>query len=205
MAQLVSSATGHPVDYSRSGALQSAWAASMKVLFVLKHPASVRNFEAALHMLTGRGHRIHLAFEQLDVASYSALVESVCERSAGAVTAGRCPSRADDYWGPLAARLRSSVDYLRYLEPRYAQANQLRERAAQQAPAAVRRVSRLPLARSTTGVRILKNMLSGLERNVPPPASVDRFLTEFGPDVVLVTPLVGIASRQADYVRAQRG
>jgi hypothetical protein len=43
-----------------------------------------------------------------------------------------------------------------------------------------------------------------MERAVPPSAAVAAFIAQEAPDVVLVTPLVGFGSRQADYVVGAR-
>jgi hypothetical protein len=43
-----------------------------------------------------------------------------------------------------------------------------------------------------------------VERAVPPSSAIDRYVESLAPDVVLVTPLVDVASTQADYVKSAR-
>jgi hypothetical protein len=51
-------------------------------------------------------------------------------------------------------------------------------------------------------LRVLRRLLQWLERGLPPPREIVDFVRASAPDVLLVSPLVGIGSRQADYIRA---
>ena len=62
------------------------------------------------------------------------------------------PPAPEDRWSALGRGVRAASDYLRYLEPRYANASKLRARALRQVPAVAalgRRAARRPGARST--------------------------------------------------------
>src|SRR5262249_8106796 len=52
------------------------------------------------------------------------------------------PAMGSSGWVALAAWLRRSIDYLRYLEPRYPAETRLRTRAARKAPSATRTMAR---------------------------------------------------------------
>ena len=157
----------------------------MKILFVLEHPG-VGPRVPALRLLHERGHTIHLAARRVKSGhSHNELqaLADECER----ITYSRLPSGRDS---KLARDVRFALDYRRYLEPRYRDSPKLRARAAKSAPP---RLARLPTA-----------ALRAIERSLPPPAYVTQYLADERPDLVLVTPLVDLGSRQADWLRAAK-
>src|SRR5215211_176304 len=100
----------------------------MRILFSMRTPTATRNFESTLRRLAERGHEIHIAFERRkeNVRDQSAQIEALCEEYPG-ITQGWSPVPADDDPNySLASKLRYGADYLRYLEPRYRDANKLR-------------------------------------------------------------------------------
>lgn len=175
----------------------------MKVLFMMKHPGSARNFDSLLATLAERGHRIHLAFEGIDERNAGPLIKRL-EREFPSVTHGRAPKGGGHIFGALAKTVRLSLDYLRYLHPRYASATGLRARAAGQAPRQLVRLTSRPLVRSRIGIWLVRRLLLIAERALPVPADVLAYLKKSDPDVVLLTPLVGLGSRQADHLRAAK-
>jgi hypothetical protein len=54
------------------------------------------------------------------------------------------------------------------------------------------------------GVPTLQAVLRSVERFIPIPGAVSRFIADRAADVVLVTPLVDVGSRQVDFVKAAR-
>jgi Sulfotransferase family len=157
----------------------------MKILFVLEHPG-VGPLVPTLRVLHDRGHSIHLAARRVKSGhSHNELqaLADECER----ITYARLPSGADS---KLAREVRLALDYRRYLDPRYRDTPKLRARAAKNA---TRRFDRVPTA-----------ALRAVERSLPPPEYVTRYLAEERPDVLLVTPLVDLGSRQADWLRAAK-
>jgi hypothetical protein len=168
----------------------------------MKHPGSVRNFESVLRELAARGHTIHLAFTSIPPAATAHHLVALAEDLK--LTYGLAPSVGKAQFAEIGGALRRSLDYLRYLTPAYASADKLRARAAAAAPGLVVRLASLPGLRTQLGVRVLRAILSSLERAVPPPAAVRDYLAAQAPDLVLVTPLVGIGSAQADLVRAAK-
>ncbi len=173
----------------------------MNVLFFMSHPGHVRNFESTLRELAERGHGIHVAFDrESEPAADRRSAIDVLARDHERIGFGPAASpERTEQWTLIAWQLRAMLDYLRYLEPPYAHAPRLRERAAR---AATRPVAKsLALSRTRPW---LKSSLSALERSVPPRRSVLRFLAEREPDLVLVTPLLDLGSPQLDYVRAAK-
>ena len=175
----------------------------MKILFLMRHPGAVRNFDAALRLLAERGHHIRLAFENPDKEGTLAAVERLCEAYPN-VTRGAVPQRGDDGWLSLGRKLRQAIDYLRYLEPLYQHASGLRARAELRAPKIVRSLAGWPIVRSPAGRRALGRVLRLLERSVPSRPQIEAYLQTHQPDILLVTPLVELGSPQADYIRAAR-
>jgi hypothetical protein len=176
----------------------------VKILFFMRHPGYTRNFESTLRLLTGQGHQVELAFERRDkVQSPGALSRLVEELPS--ISYGPAPRPPADAWRSLVRALRLTMDYLRYLEPRYRDAAKLRQRAGGLVHPSVRRLTAWPLARSPVGLGLLNRILRTLEQAAPGCSQIDDFIRDRRPDIVLVTPLVELGSWQADYVRsAQR-
>jgi hypothetical protein len=175
----------------------------MKVLFIMKEPGEARAFGPVLRLLAERGHSVLLAFQSIPASeSLAALRKLTDERPA--ITFGEAPSPGQSRWRHLARSLRSGIDYLRYLEPRYAEATKLRARAERNAPATMRRLGRGAKLAGPLGVAALRRALQSIERCVPPATRLERFLEEQDPDVLLVAHLLPIGSSHADYLRAAK-
>ena len=167
----------------------------MKVLFVLEH-AGVSPLVPALRLLHDRGHSITLAARRVKSAHSARELQELadeCER----ITYTLLPSGPADSLARATRDLRFGIDYLRYLEPRYRDTPKLRERAAANAPEWVQRA-----AHRNPG--LVGRLLRAAERALPPPAYVERHLRAERPDLLLVTPLVDLGSRQADWLRAAK-
>jgi hypothetical protein len=106
----------------------------------------------------------------------------------------------------FANRARLAVDYVRYLEPRFAAATYLRERAGRKLPpgfAWLSRVHRLP-GPVVTGVLAAARTAESL---MPPDPRIVSFLAAAAPHMVLVSPLVTMNTRgagQTEVVKAAR-
>jgi hypothetical protein len=174
----------------------------MKILFVLEH-SGVGPLVPALRLLHDRGHAIHLASRRVKTGHSHQELQALADECSR-ITYGQLPSAGGSGWTTLTRQLRLGVDYLRYLEPRYRDARKLRARAEERAPRAVRRLGRVAALGGPTAVIALRRSLQIVERSLAPPRQVERFLAEQDPDLVLVTPLVDLGSRQADWLRAAK-
>ena len=175
----------------------------MRILFVMRQPADARGLDAALRELHRRGYSIHLAYQEIkERSSYAALVALTedCKR----ITASKLPRIKASRWTHLAHSLRLTADHLRYLEPPFEHAAKLRSDTAKRAPAIGRGLGRLAAAAGPRGVSSLRGLVQHLERSIVPPAQVQRLVAEHEPDVLLITPLVGFGSREADFLRAAK-
>jgi hypothetical protein len=158
-----------------------------------------------LRSLLGRGHSVDVAIETEKrglAPDHAALFDGLAEEYEG--FSYEYAERPADRGALAVAGLRRGLDYLRYLEPALADANAARERARERAPRPLRLVLRPSFMRRPALRRRLGESLTRLERAVPADASVRAFIQQRSPDVVVVSPLVGLGSAQTDVVRAAR-
>ena len=176
----------------------------MKVLFIARHFTYFRNYESVIASLAERGHQIHLAAEKDEYLGGGALVERLVDAHPGAVSYGWIPNR-EDRWAAFATKLRMTLDYLRYLEPAYASTPRLRVRAAERVPRAGLWLVKLAGGRMAMGRQFLRAVLEACERAMPGDPQIDAYLAEQRPDVLLLTPLIGVVvSPQLDYLASAR-
>ena len=81
------------------------------------------------------------------------------------ITLGTTPGRAPGAWSEFARRLRLGIDYLRYLDPRYADTPHLTSTRARPRAAQRRRAGRAD--RHRRRARSLAGLLRPLERGIP--------------------------------------
>ena len=167
----------------------------MRLLFVLSHPGLYRIFERPLALLADRGHDLTVALHSERYRS-DAFAAFVAAREN--VTLVRTRGLATDDWALLGRDVRAGRDYLRYLEPRYADAPKLRDRARRQVPRWLR-----PLLRDGMPTQRTDAVLGHIERRLPLDPAALGLVEQQRPDVVAVSPLFGFAS-QAELVRAAR-
>jgi hypothetical protein len=174
----------------------------MKLLFFARHWSYLRNFESVIEALAERGHRVHMAVDVEEALGGQQMIERLVARYPEQLSMGNAPGRALGAWSELARRVRHALDYLRFLEPRYAATPHLANRARERAPRALLALLELPLFRRDEGRRWLARLLRTFERGLPRSRDLERYVASHDPDAVLITPLVDIGSRQLDHLRA---
>ncbi|HSP74481.1 MAG TPA: hypothetical protein VLN26_19075, partial [Gaiellaceae bacterium] len=174
----------------------------LKILFVMEHPG-VGSLVPALHLLNEHGHRIELGYQALKSVESQRELQSFADECPGTVF-HELPSMGTTPTVALAAWLRRSIDFLRYLEPRYRDAVMLRRRARRKAPKTMRKVGKLASVFGPPGVAALRSTLQAVERCLPPSPAVVRFLEEHRPDILLPAHLLPIGTTHADYLRAAK-
>jgi len=174
----------------------------LKILFVMEHPG-VGSLMPALRLLHGRGHGLELGYEGLKSVESHRELQELADDCAG-IEFTQLPAMGSSGWVALAAWLRRSIDYLRYLEPRYPAETRLRTRAERKAPAAARHLARAAKLLGPTGIAALKRSLQALEACLEPPGHIQAFLAEQRPDVLLLAHLLPIGTPHADYLRAAK-
>ena len=175
----------------------------MKLVFIARHFSYFRLFESAIAGLAERGHDILLAADREEALGGRQLVERLAELYPN-IRIGTAPGRHTGAWSELARRIRLGLDYLRFLDPRYASTPHLRRRAEDRAPRIVVRVAAARLLRSLGVRRLLAGLLRLLELGVPVAPRSEEFLRIQAPDLLLITPLVDLGSPQLDHFAAAR-
>jgi hypothetical protein len=175
----------------------------MKVVFSALHFASFRNFESVIHALAERGHQVHLMADESERFGGQALVERLAAQYPN-VTWGLTPSPAEEPWFPFAQKVRLALDYVRYLDPRYADAPKLRLRNIERAPRIVRWLTS-GVGGLLVGHRSLARTLKWLERTMPQSRTIEQYLAEQRPDVVLLASLTFSRSLQIEQLKAAKG
>lgn len=171
----------------------------MRVLLVISQPALMRNFGSVVETLASRGHEVLLTFERRqDEAGWSAAQE-LAERDPR-ISVGLAPEIPERILAP-GGLARATVDYLVSLSPAFA-GTAIRERLGELHRHAAAR--RLPpsLAHRPRSRTAMLAAARAVERVLPCVPRLVSFVEEARPDVVLVTPLIGLWSKQPEILRA---
>ncbi len=168
----------------------------MKILFLLGAASRIRNFDHTIVALAEHGHDVRLT-GRLRKGSFELPPSVQRARVSGRVN----PTERTDEWRDFVDLLRGARDYIRYFDPRYAQATRLVRRAYEIAPTEfVLFCERHPWVKRHW--QAVSRVLAFCETLIPTDPSFEAFLREEEPDLVLVTPLVTFESYQTDYVKA---
>jgi hypothetical protein len=176
----------------------------MKIVFVMRHPGLLRNFESTVRGLAQNGHKVHLLFQRNSKLGDGRQLADL-ERDWPGVTHELGARRPETRTLRVARTLRAWRDYLRYLTPEYRAADTLRARVGERVPAALLRFFALPIGRNRLGLALQEALLALFERFLPSDPWVRRQLAVQSPDLVLVSPLVDLGTDQVDYLKAARG
>ena len=174
----------------------------LRVLFFLRGIHFGRVFENFLRALLERGHELHivLSLEKRGLGDDKTRLFDALRARYPSFSYEQLEPRREPWLRPAVA-LRHGLDYLRYLEPEFARADPVRERARQRAPILVRAFATFPF-RGKVGRMLLRGMLRRVEAAVPVSKRLTELVRARNPNVVLVSPLVGLGSIESDYVRA---
>jgi len=176
----------------------------MRFLFVFNTPGFLRYFDTTLERLLAGGHEVVLTFQRPDLRPESLEVLELENPRLRIVE--KALVRTDDY-AEVAETVRVCADYVRYLDPRFAELEYLRSRMRTRALRVSPFMHRFADRTSITGpaARAIVRFLLACERAIPSATNIESFISEVSPDAVLVSPLVTSASPQTDYVKsAQR-
>ena len=168
------------------------------------HPGYIRNFEPVIKELSRRGHKIHLCFNQPYRQKKDRLAERIsCECENVTVEKKPFPKRQDVY-SEFAKMVYGGIDYLRYFSPLYSNAPKLKERAEERVRRRGGRIILWAIHRliSLIGVKFFHKLLKLLLNSIPSCKKIDKFIKSKKPDLVLVTPLVNIASSQVEVFKS---
>lgn len=174
----------------------------MRILFGALHNGYYRNIDSVVETLADRGHEIVLGSERNDSAiGGQTIVEALASRYPR-ISVGRVALREDET-AFLSGKIRFGYDYLRYLDPMYTVASGLRPRAEVRTPQGIVRLSRLGPMQWRGVRRAVAKTLDAMDRAVPLSPAIERYLDEQRPDLVVITPLIGLVqASQLDLLRS---
>jgi hypothetical protein len=182
-------------------------ATSRRILFSVRNFWFLKYYDSVLRMLAERGHRVHVVGDRKDVdqrfPKWMAAIESLAAEYP-TVTYGWMPRRPKDEWSNLALWTNRLADYARFLEPQFDRAPFLRQRAARHVSGTLRAVMEWRWPGQALLGRSLERLLAALDRAVAPTGALEQMLLDQQPDLVIVSPLVTLGSRQSDLLRAAR-
>jgi len=172
----------------------------MKILFVMDTPEYLRFYDSAIEELAARGHSVAIAVNHFNAKKPVGL-KGLTAYADRVRVLGVVPSH-DGMWGDIAFGLRGTMDFMRFLHPRFAVARALRVRIKRKVlPVAYHWLDAIPRL-PPSAVRAAERALMAAERAIPLCDPMVEFLRAQKPDVLLVSPLVDAASRQVDWVKA---
>ncbi|MEQ1909600.1 MAG: hypothetical protein ABMA15_12305 [Vicinamibacterales bacterium] len=174
----------------------------MKILFSAMHFAYFRNFESVIRGLAERGHRVHLAADEPESFGGQALAERLTAEYP-AVSWSYAPQPAAEPSFVFARRVRHALDYVRFLDPRYADVPKLRLRNVERAPRIVRWLTS-GVGGGLGGHRLVGRLLRWIERSMPPSAAARTFLETQSPDAVVLTSLTFSRSSAIEQLKSAR-
>ncbi len=174
----------------------------MKILFVMDSPEYLRFYDTVIEELAARGHAIAIGVisrrEKKPVGLEG--LQAYADRVA---VLGVVPPH-DGRWGAIAFGLRATMDFVRFLHPRFADARALRARIKRKVlPRAYYWIDGIPRLGPRT-VRAIQRVLMAMEQAIPLHRPIVDFLRAQAPDVLMVSPLVAAASTQVDWIKAAR-
>jgi hypothetical protein len=174
----------------------------MKVLLTALHFANYRNFESVIRSLAARGHDVHLLADERETFGGQAFVERLAAEYPN-VSFGLTPSPVDEPWFPLAQKLRFALDYVRFLDSRYAAAEKLRLRNIERTPRIIKWITS-GVGGAVVGHRRTAALLKAIERRLPPSRAITAVFEAQQPDVVLLTSLTFSRSFAMEQMKAAR-
>lgn len=158
-----------------------------------------------LRFLLKRGHRIHLGFFNPKEPAKETLHERLVSEFPNLLSCGIVSRKRADVWHDLSIAFSWGMDYLLYLSPLFKDANRLRERVEIRIhPGFVWLMNKCPIIKTSRGLAFMKRLLQVSYDSIPAARSIKKFIKEFKPDVVLITPLVVHGTLECEYLKASR-
>jgi hypothetical protein len=189
----------------------------LRILLVLKHAGYAGVFTPLVQELAARGHAVHVGWIGGDREGVAQLDRLAAQPG---ITHGHAPRRGLlDGWTSVAWLARALGDLGRYSHPRFADAAVLRNRMATKVEshltsaggfdpltrrAALKRARRLHAGTDAGLSERAIERSARLETGIPAGRRVTAYVREQRPDVVLVSPLIDLASPLLDYLKAAR-
>ena len=168
----------------------------MRILFCARHFGAFRNYEPAIRALAGRGHQVHLTGDVTDVLGGQTLVERLAAESP-LVTWSMAPSLDGWPWQRLTSHTRNGLEAVRFADPAYDRQPKYRRRSLPKAPWLVAVLARRGAGRALAGA-----LLRAVERGIPAPPALVRWMRAQAADVVLLASVTHDGAPQMDHLKA---
>jgi hypothetical protein len=175
---------------------------TLEVLFVMRNlDGYLRYFASALELLVDRGHSVRLLLQRGD---HTAVDQAWLDRM---VEQPRFTYEIADHftgnrWSTPAREIRRSLEYVRHLDPGFAERPADRWRSERRSGSFVKRLTSLPLLRTRTGTKLLSQALEALDKAVPRPAEPAHYLHLVRPDLLALCDYGHAGSLYSAYVEA---
>jgi len=172
----------------------------VRIAFSLLSSAYLKNFESVVTLLADRGHRVSLITHERSGWAGSEELGRRLEQASPNISFEQAPPQ-EDVFLDASAKIRACSDYVQFLDPKYN--DTYRARAVKRVPKSIKD----QLDRQTDGAvrrRLLGGALAMGEMAVPPSPAIERFMARLRPDIMLLTPYVGLSTIQPAYLRAAR-
>jgi len=177
----------------------------MRILFVMRHLAYLRLFEPTLEILANRGHAIHLVFTPLSNKTFDESEAHLLTKRYPSISFETLPDKHFNWkWRFVATWVRNVRDYLRYLDPIYANAPKLVGRKEKLVSRFLVKQLRVGIFSHPTRRATLVDFLKLLEESVPLNKHIREYLRKINPDVVLFTPILDGGNRLIDHAKAAK-
>ena len=189
----------------------------LRVLLVLKHAGYIGVYEPLVRELAERGHTVVVGCMAGDSETVGTDERLPAETP---VSVGHAPRRGIfDGWASVAWLARALGDLGRYCDPRFAAAVVLRRRMSAKVEShlasaagfdpltrrlALRQARRLAERVDAAAAERAIARARRLESAIPISRPVSAYIRKLRPDVVLVSPVIELASPLVDYLRAAR-
>ena len=171
----------------------------MRVIFSTEPASGLLNHLGVVRELAARGHDVTVAVHgDMDMP----VLERLAADSPRIVLEQAPPPSTDARrrWVALAADVRSSLDFLTFLDERFN--DTYRARSRRRVPRPVLMLA--PLLRLRPVRFLFRHVLLLVDLAIPADPQLERYLRERAPDVVLFTPYLGLRTMQVHYLRAAK-
>jgi hypothetical protein len=176
----------------------------LEILFILRNLSGyLRFFGSSLALLVAHGHVVRLLLVEADHSDIEQTWLDDMTAHSNFTVEVKDHFRGSRWYRP-ASEIRRSADYLRYLAPDFGDRPVYRQRSERRSPRLIRWLVALPGIRSNAGLTFLRGLLSVLDRTVPRPPAVARYVGRVDPDLLVLCDYGIAGSLHSAYLEAAR-
>jgi hypothetical protein len=174
----------------------------LKFAFALSHIQYYRHFDAAIRQLCMAGNEVRVVTDRYDKPNLTDRAIQSARAELSGISFEK-PLGRRDVWKYLIRPIRELINYAIYFRPGHPSPSMARL-WRQYFPRAAWMILRIPAVGRFLASNLVYNTLRKLEPLIPPSAMVLRWLKEYSPDVVVVSPLLAGRSTELEYLKAAK-